>query len=236
MRRAIALFVVCSLVAVLAGCWAAAAHGVPASVWMRNPAAWVVGDAAGLTRWRAAGLRVVGLAAGLAALAATLLAPGTEGVHRWLGVGGLRLNMAELVLPAMVVGLVRTPDAWSWLVAGAVGVVLALKPDASQAVAFAAAMLAGAAVTRRFGRVEAAAMAVLVTAATIACFRRDPLPPVAEVEGVMRLAAEVSPLLAGLAALVLTGAVLALCRTPPARTRRPERRSPRTWGRAAQRP
>ena len=214
--RLLLVFGAASLAAVAAGAFAAASNGVPAGLWARNLGAWAVGAviAAGLARgsdrrfWPP-----VVLGAGLL-LAATLLFAGLQGVHRWINVGPLRLNVAELVLPAAAVawaGLAaegRRRGAGLVVVAAAIAAVLVSQPDASQAAAWGAAVV-GAAALSRSARERWVLAAILLLAAVAAALRPDPLAPVPEVEGIVGLALRTSPWLALAAVASLAAAVAA---------------------------
>ncbi|MBS0658756.1 MAG: hypothetical protein JSR82_10990 [Verrucomicrobia bacterium] len=120
------------------------------------------------------------------------------GPQRWLGLGGFRLYLAPLLLPALL--LSETP--WrpaAWLLAGAA---LAAQPDAAQATAWTVAALVG--LTAPAGPLVArlGLGAGLLALSIGAWLRPDPLQPVDFVEGVFRLASGI-----GLPALL--GAVLA---------------------------
>ena len=206
------LFAVFSLVAVAMGCMVARANGAPAGEWVRNLIAWGAGAilAGGLSRW--AGQRVLLGFCFVAplALAATLVGGGQLGVHRWLQLGPLRMNAAELLLPASVIAcaaILAARRPW-WALAGLTLVLLAIQPDASQATAFGGALivLIATAQTRPVWRLGGALPVVLAVVAS--WLQRDPLAPVAEVEGIMRLAWGMSPIAAVVAWGALAGAVL----------------------------
>ncbi|HEU0079117.1 MAG TPA: FtsW/RodA/SpoVE family cell cycle protein, partial [Longimicrobiaceae bacterium] len=124
---------------------------VPAAQWGQNLAAWAVGTLLCLVLWRARSSSGRGrwfdfaAVVTLAALAATLLAPGVEGVHRWLPLGPARLHPAAVFLPLLLVALQGLSQARGWWisigVAVGVALVLLLQPDAAQATAFAAGCL-----------------------------------------------------------------------------------------------
>ncbi len=206
------IFIGSSLAATLTGCWVAAAHGAPASSWALNIAAWGVGalvaavisrGGLGLGRWWPT-LSLLGLAA-------TFLSPGLSGVHRWIQLGPVRLNGAELFLPAMIVTLAarRRSPLVTLLVPVAAMIVLAWQPDASQAAALAGGSIVAMTVVdgNRPRRIVGALL--FVALAVVACLRHDPLAPVPYVEGIIQLAAAASVLAAGLAVVGLAGAALA---------------------------
>ena len=201
-------FAALSLAAVGLGAWICAANGVPAGSWGRNLAAWGAGAVLAVGLAFVAG-RPLSLAIALIAapvgLALTFLNPDQQGVHRWIDAGPLHVNVAMLLLPAAVVALagVGRDRLWPWAAALAAMALLAWQPDASQAATLAVAtslIALGSAErpTLRWGVIAAAA-----GLAAFAWFRPDPLQPVAEVEGILGLAFEMSPLVAGIAGLLL---------------------------------
>lgn len=206
--RLLVVFGLVSLVTVGLGAWVCAASGVPAGSWVRNLVAWGVGAvlAAGLAF---AGGRPISLAIALAAapigLAATFLNPDQQDVHRWIDAGPLHVNVAMLLLPAAVVALAGLGRElrWPWAAALAAMALLVLQPDASQATTLAAAasLIALGSAGRPILRFGVIAVAAALTA--VAWLRPDPLQPVAEVEQILGLAFEISPLLAGIAGLLL---------------------------------
>jgi cell division protein FtsW (lipid II flippase) len=210
--RFLAPFALLSLGTVLTGCAVASASGVSAGSWGRNLVAWLVGAlvAALFAIQRSNGFLRGLLVAAPVGLAATLLNPGQEGVHRWIDVGPVHANLAAILLPGGIVALaaLAVRERWTWLVAALVGVLLVLQPDASQAAAFGAGVvviLMRLPVPRGARAAGIAAVLALVAAAWL---RPDPLEPVAEVEGIIGLAARWSPLAALLAVALLAGVVL----------------------------
>ncbi len=212
-RRFLAVFAVLSFVAVATGCLAVALDGASAGTWLLNLAAWGVGAVVALIVHRFASplfVRVMVFAAPVGLLV-SLANPGQMGVHRWIDVGPVHANAAALLLPAFVVamaGLVREAH-WIWLAYAVCAVVLILQPDASQATAFAAAILilAGRLPVARVVRISV--MVLVSSGAVMAWLRPDPLTPVAEVEGIIGLAYAIPPLIAVIAVVALGGATLA---------------------------
>jgi hypothetical protein len=221
--RLLFLFGAAALGAVGVGALVCAVSGVPTGLWARNLAAWLVGALLAVGVSAVVGPRTAQhLPWGAAiALAATFLAPGQDGVHRWISAGPATINVAMFVLPAAVVALAAapTPTRWTWLSGLLCLALLVLQPDASQATAFGLA-LAFVANARASGR---AARATLVAAslalAAVAWLRPDPLLPVPEVEEIVELAARRSVFLAalamGLLAVAAAAPALALRRAPP---------------------
>ena len=172
---------------------------VPAAQWGQNLAAWVVGTLLCLFLWRTRSSpgrqRWFDFAAvlTLAALAATLLAPGVEGVHRWVPLGPVRLHAAAVLLPLLLVALQGLAQARGWWIATAVAagvaLVLLLQPDAAQATAFAAGSLVLLLSLAGRDPLRLACILVLPVLAGLAWLRRDPLAPVPHAEGIVGLAA-----------------------------------------------
>jgi cell division protein FtsW (lipid II flippase) len=211
--RTLAASTAASLAAVGAGAAGLFLSGHATATWLRNPLAWVAGAliaAAIVALGRSPKLCQSIILATLAGLVATLFSAAQSGVHRWIDVGPLHINIAALALPAAIVCFARLGVArlFSLAAAGLIGAILLLQPDASQATAFAAAfafLLVGSdasKLTRAAGIAVSAALAVAVW------IRRNPLEPVAEVEGILQLLGQVSPALVVIAALGLAGSTL----------------------------
>lgn len=213
-RRLIVIFGVSSLAAVAAGCVAMAASGIAPASWLRTPVAWAVGAGLAALLARCAEPRNAStgiVVMGTGALIATLFAAGVEGVHRWLDLGPLHINIAAICLPAVIVSLaaIRAPRHTRLVVTIITATVLLLQPDASQLTAFAiAASTLAVRSTLGTGR-KAFAVLVAVVFTIGVWMRPDPLEPVAEVEQVFALCAAVSPFLAFIAGLALAAATVA---------------------------
>ncbi|MCU0757126.1 MAG: FtsW/RodA/SpoVE family cell cycle protein, partial [Xanthomonadales bacterium] len=148
----------------------------------------------GWTKSQSRPAMIVALVA-LIGLAVPLLS-GASGPERWAAIGPVNLYMAPVVLPAFLVAfavLLGDADRQRWFgLAAAVGasVLLAIQPDASQALA----LLAGIAVTVAMARTRYVASGLtlgLIAMATAWAFSRpDPLQPIPHVEGVFLLALE----------------------------------------------
>lgn len=197
-RRAALLCVLAPLPALLLGVHVMRASGVPAALWAQNAAAWAVGALLCLglrprtpsARGRWADVVVV-LAA--AALAATLLAPGVDGVHRWVKLGPVRLHAAAVLLPLLLAALPTLERARGWwasaLVAAGVALALVLQPDAAQAAAWAAGAMLLLLPGARGRTQRLLALLTLPLHAAVAWLKRDPLAPVPHVEEIVGLAA-----------------------------------------------
>lgn len=212
MNRRIGLllpFGVLSLAVVGAGIFISASNGVPAGVWARNGIAWIAGAlaAAGLSALKRRDVLQVALWAAPVGLAASLLSPGVQDVHRWVNLGPLQLNVAMLLAPAAVVALavLCRAGASAWVAGLAALVLLVIQPDASQATTLAAVAVLVALAAFPRAPVRIAVLGVAAALAGMAWLRPDPLEPVAEVEGIFGLALALSPWLAAAAGLLLAG-------------------------------
>ena len=139
-----------SLLAVGLGAWVCAATGIAPAVWARNPATWLAGAAAAfaLSRRARGSFFPAVLSLAVLTLVATLFSSGQLGVHRWFEAGPVSMNIAMMTLPAAIVALAvldqRAPRRWlfaTWLLALACLAILVVQPDASQATAFALAVV-----------------------------------------------------------------------------------------------
>jgi hypothetical protein len=188
---------------------------VPPSLWVQNVAAWAAGTVlcVVLARLRTSAARPSWADAAavltLAALAASLLAPGVDGVHRWLPLGPVRLHAAAVLLPVLIValdGLLRTRGWWpSALVGAAAMLALYVQPDAAQATAFGAAAVLLLAVKAEGRAARLACLAAVAVLAVLTWTRRDPLAPVPYVEEIVGLAASLGTVwaVAAVASLLL---------------------------------
>lgn len=230
LQRPLLAFAGASLAAVALGALVCALSGVPASLWIRNLAAWGIGGVAAAALARSAGrpALVAVLALAPVGLALTATDEGLEGVRRWLVVGPVRLNAAMLLLPsaAVAMAVVAERARWWWIPALLALAVLAAQPDASQATAWALAIAVVAAGLRERGwPTRAVVAAAAVAIAALAWTRPDPLAPVPEVEEVIQLAAAQTPLLAVLGVVLLMAAAAAPALTSWTAERREVRRA-----------
>lgn len=197
--RLLALFALLSLIATSCGIAAMVLSGTPQMRWIPNIVAWALGCglAFAIARTLPSTKTWTGIALGaLALVAATLVGPDQQGVHRWLAAGPLFVNIAALVLPAALVAMARLGAAHRLvpIIATLLAAILALQPDASQAFALA---LAGFAILVTDKRISALVTALcLFGIAALSLLRADPLQPVAEVEQIIQLAHAAAPALA----------------------------------------
>lgn len=162
--------------------------------------------------------------AGLALAIATVLlwAPvwvtTLAGPERWLRVAGVRVYVASMLLPAVVLVLARalrpsaTPPRWPGVVLPTALFALAAQPDASQATAF--ALACALPLWRASARATTKGLLATALAAGVvwAWWKPDPLLPVPYVEGVLDLAAAEGPVAFATALAALALPVLMLAR------------------------
>lgn len=217
-RTRAALLLLAPVPAVGVGAVVMGLAGVPPVVWGQNVAAVVLGVVMVFVVMRRPQIRrgpaVWATLVMVALLAATLLTPGVDGVHRWLPIGPVRLHAAALLLPPTLVLLAGTGLVASASVALAALLILLAQPDAAQACAFAAGW---ACLAARHGRRVILPIALALALAAVCLLRPDPLQPVPHVEGVVGLAFADAPLLGitSVAALLLVPiAIAVLLRLP----------------------
>jgi cell division protein FtsW (lipid II flippase) len=156
---------------------------------------------------------VVAMCITLVGLAATLMF-GSSGPARWILFGPVNVYVAPVLLPSFLVAFwtLASKRGRHRLIAlgGAIGVsvLLALQPDASQALALLAAVIIAVIGTRSTGLATAIALVLIAVAMAWAFSRPDPLQPVPYVEEVFRLAIAHS-LFTGIAVIASAVALLA---------------------------
>jgi cell division protein FtsW (lipid II flippase) len=133
------------------------------------------------------------LAAGaLALLAMTFLGEGLSGVHRWVGLGPVRLQASSIACPVLLVTaavlLSRARGTWAAVVIAAAQAIHVLQPDAGQSTALAAGVFTGLALWPAPLLARVAGMGAVAVSILPAWMRPDPLPSVPEVEGIFGLA------------------------------------------------
>lgn len=73
-------------------------------------------------------------------LTLTFLDSGLDGVHRWVSIGPIKLNVASIILPILIIELWRILKVLNWwysmIITIAVSILLVLQPDASQTTGF----------------------------------------------------------------------------------------------------
>jgi cell division protein FtsW (lipid II flippase) len=133
----------------------------------------------------------------------TLLAPGIDGVRRWLPLGALELHPAAIGEPVQLLAFaVLWQRRRTWLATALVGIGLvlhALQPDAGQATALAAGALALALFAGPRAWAQVAMVALSVGGAVLSWLIPDPLAPAEFVENIVPIAFELHPLMGWLA-------------------------------------
>ena len=130
----------------------------------------------------------------LVLLAATLFGQGLFGVHRWVGLGPVRFHASSIACPVLLAAaavlLSRAHGVWAAVAIAAAQAIHALQPDAGQSTALAAGAVTGLALWPAPLVIRAGCIGAVVVSIVPAWTRSDPLPPVPEVEGIVRLAAD----------------------------------------------
>jgi cell division protein FtsW (lipid II flippase) len=204
----VALYAVASAAAILLGAAVMALNGSSMGAWSRNVFAWLVGAllAFVLARVRLSAASVLAmLFMPLFCIAATFAAPDVEGVHRWVDIGPLHINMAALLLPMAIValaamGINRVAAVGTGL---ALAALLMLQPDASQATGLLVAVFLLSLRAEGSLVLKIAVLGIVAIATIVAWSRPDPLQPVEEVELILALAWRTSATLALLAVAAL---------------------------------
>ncbi len=159
---------------------------------------------------------IIAAGAPVVLLVLTLLDRGIDGVHRWVSAGPVQLHAGFVALPVLIIlagTIARSGSSRARWIADAAIVVaaatLAFQPDASQAIAFATAVVIVVLQRSSASRIDWIAVSVCVGFSLLAASRRDPLEPVPHVEGIVHLAAS-----SGLAWLVASIVALMLLPIP----------------------
>lgn len=158
------------------------------------------------------------LAIAVLALLAPLTMMSGDDPRRWIGVSGIRLYIASVVLPSALLLLAQSfgsgtsRPVWPLTTLVGMAVALAAQPDASQTTAFALACLPFLR-RRTLSLFTRAGVSVALAGATyIVWLCPDPLKPVPYVEGVLALALAVSPFALALALLFVALPLVLLLR------------------------
>ena len=142
----------------------------------------------------------------LVCLAATLPS-GASGPARWVSLGPLNLYIAPAVLPAYLVAVsvavgYERLRLFAFASAVSASALLAIQPDASQAIALLVAVTVAIVGARSHALASGVTLTLISVATAWSLARPDPLQPVPHVEGVFRLALEHS---------ILGGAAIMAC-------------------------
>jgi cell division protein FtsW (lipid II flippase) len=212
---------VCAAGAIGLGLGYFALAGAPTSYFAMNGAAFLLGvltlgvivEAGRLWRIRPGPVLLL-----LAAILVTVSFRGvsTDGVTRWVAVGGIVLQPSLIVVPVIVLGFACSRDRLSALAVMIAALALALQPDRAMAAALAAGVLALA--LGRRGRLEMAALATALLGFCATMIQADASQAMPFVDQIFFTSFAVHPG-AGLmvwcgAALMLAPAILGFARDP----------------------
>ncbi|WP_369899516.1 FtsW/RodA/SpoVE family cell cycle protein [Bacillus manliponensis] len=121
-------------------------NNVPKMIWMQNIIIFLIGVIISyfvIWKRKFLGMRqvtYVPIACTIFLLALTFIDPGIDDVHRWISLGPIKLYIASIVLPLLILLLGRFLSQNNWgktfLITCIVTVILFLQPDASQLTAF----------------------------------------------------------------------------------------------------
>ncbi|CAN5511389.1 hypothetical protein BH10BDE1_BH10BDE1_13610 [soil metagenome] len=185
------------LPAILLAALVAVRSGVPIIAFVPNFVALAIGCAAlfALDRWPVdfSKWSFHISCAVLALLATTLAFNGLDGVHRWIWMGPLSLNVSIAFAPILVFALrdqlLRNPSRGIVIVLGT-AFLHALQPDAGQALVFAAGVTTLLLTARRIDiKLRLFVGLVALAGAVLTLLRPDDLMPVEHVEKILRLIA-----------------------------------------------
>jgi hypothetical protein len=201
---------VCAAGAIGLGLGYFALAGAPTSYFAMNGAAFLLGvltlgvitEAARLWRIRPGPVLLL-----LAAILVTvnLWGVSTDGVTRWIVVGGIVLQPSLIVIPVIVLGFACSRDRLSALAVIISALALALQPDRAMAAALATGVLALA--LGRRGRLEMAALATASLGFCATMIQADASPAIPFVDQILFTSFTVHP---GAGLMVWCGAALML--------------------------
>ncbi|MDY2658141.1 MAG: hypothetical protein SOV75_14175 [Candidatus Limiplasma sp.] len=188
-----------ALPGIVAGSLVMHLHQLPASVYLQNIAAWLVGGICSciyLSMSHRVKKRVWGgyaaVIACAAALCCTFFDSGTGGVHRWIRLGPVAVNVAFVFIPVALAGtdlLFRAgKQRDAYILCLVIGVLLFFQPDASMIGALALAMLPTLWHEHGHKALQWTVLCALFVLALISWVRFQSPEPVLHVEGILNLA------------------------------------------------
>ena len=139
----------------------------------------------------------------------TFIYPGLDGVHRWIAIGPVRINISMVVLPIIMVVLWELLNARGlWVAATLVLIIcilLFIQPDASQLTSFAVPMMIMLCSKTNKNIFRLMITGVGLVFIVVSWLFLDSLPPVSYVEGIVGLVASMGYiwLILGVLALVI---------------------------------
>ncbi|GGE68930.1 hypothetical protein [Priestia taiwanensis] len=193
--------------AIIIGAIAMNAHHVSPSIWGQNIVILLVGILVFsfiLSINKTAGRQTV--PAIIYLLIAPFLNSGMEGVHRWVSLGPVHLYVASIFIPLLLIQLWKWQNWWMpFSITVGIAILLFLHPDASQLSAFLIAMsiLLWNKTSNKWLRFMMLGVTILFI--SLSWIFIDHLPPVAHVEDILYLVAEMGTgwLIAGVLSLFL---------------------------------
>ena len=134
------------------------------------------------------------LPAATIALMLTFANQGMEGVHRWISIGAVKLNVAMIVLPMILLELYQVLKIRGLTYAGVsafiILLVLFFQPDASQLIGFAIPVMIMLSLNTRSKKIRFLITGVSVLFIVLSWIRLDHLPPVNYVERILMMVAD----------------------------------------------
>lgn len=126
-------------------------------------------------------------------LLTTFLNEGTMGVHRWIGLGRLKINIGLIISPILIIQLAKFQHIkLSLVLVTLVTLIFLIQPDASQVTAF--AISTSIILISKFTNKTAALSIILFafTTTVISWYNLDNLKPVNYVENIVQMAGEIN--------------------------------------------
>ena len=134
------------------------------------------------------------LPAAICALVLPFVNQGMEGVHRWISIGAVKLNVAMIVLPMILLELYQVLKIRGLTYAGVsafiILLVLFFQPDASQLTGFAIPVMIMLSLNTRSKKIRFLITGVSVLFIVLSWIRLDHLPPVNYVERILVMVAD----------------------------------------------
>lgn len=123
----------------------------------------------------------------------TFIDSGAEGVHRWVSIGPIRFHIACIVMPILITGLWRILKTTNWWISAGISIgvslLLALQPDASQTTAFIIPMTIILLGNTNNNYFRSSVLGVFSLIIIFSWINLDSLPPVAYVEDIVKMVA-----------------------------------------------
>lgn len=134
------------------------------------------------------------LPAAIIALILTFANQGMEGVHRWISIGAVKLNVAMIVLPMILLELYQVLKirglTYTGVCAFIILLVLFFQPDASQLTGFAIPVMIMLSLNTGSKKIRLFITGVSVLFIALSWIRLDHLPPVNYVEKILMMVAD----------------------------------------------